>query len=147
MSQLEEILQSLENYSIKGEFTLNPTDVLSRVCNIPVVTDYSGIYLFYDDLDRLIYVGISGREDADGNFLHRKNGLRGRFLTGKQFDGVRRKTLPLEMQKGGIKFLRIKWYVTYCDDCKDIPRTMERNLITAFKVENNGFRPMWNKKD
>ncbi|OWK74315.1 hypothetical protein CBW16_02565 [Flavobacteriaceae bacterium JJC] len=47
----------------------------------------------------------------------------------------------------GIKFLRIKWYVTYCDDCRDIPRTIERDLIAAFKSENNGIRPKWNKQD
>lgn len=147
MSALEKILQRLDDYVIKGEFKLYTTDVLSRVCNIPIVTEYSGVYLFYDDLDRLIYVGISGRQNADGNFVHRKNGLRGRFLTGKQFGDARRKTLPIEMRKDRIKFLKIKWYITYCWDCMDVPRVIEKKIIEAFKIENNGSRPMWNKKD
>lgn len=79
---LKEIIQDLEKYPIKGTFQLYSNDLLSKVCNIPARNDYSGVYLFYDDKGNFIYVGISGREGADGKIIHRKDGLRGRFLKG-----------------------------------------------------------------
>ena len=64
-----------------------------------------------------------------------------KLITGKQFEGARRKIQPLEILKEGIKFLKIKCYLTYFYDCRDIPRKIERELIAAFKMENNGMRP------
>lgn len=145
--KLTGILNSLENYPIKGSFRLAPEDVLSKVCDIPIRKDYSGLYLFYDSNHKLIYVGISGREGADGNIIHRKDGLRGRFLTGKQFGDRRSKTLPIQMKNENIRFLEIRWFVTFGGDSYDIPRKIEEQILDAYKTENNGRRPKWNKRD
>jgi len=147
MSRLKEIIHNLEKYPIKGAFQLYPNDILSRVCNIPVRKDYSGIYLFYDDNGNLIYVGISGREGLSEEIIHRKDGLRGRFLTGKQFGDKRSRTLPNEMKKDGFAFIEVKWFVTYGDKYRDIPRKIEETIIQLFKSENYFNRPKWNKKD
>jgi hypothetical protein len=147
MSKLKELIQNLEKYPIKGTFQLKPDDVLSRACNIPVRSDYSGIYLFYDDKGNLIYVGISGRQSADGKIIHRKDGLRGRFLTGKQFGDKRSKTLPIEMQKEGFAYIQVKWFVTFGGANSDFPRPIEETIIRVYKLEHNGNRPKWNKKD
>jgi hypothetical protein len=147
MKKLKEIIEDLGKYPVKGFFQMSPNDVLSKVCNIPVRNDYSGIYLFYDDKNNLIYVGISGREGADGQVIHRKDGLRGRFLTGKQFGDKRSKTLAVEMIKDGFAFIQIKWFVTYGENMKDFPRSIEEAIIQYYKLENNGNRPKWNKRD
>lgn len=149
MSEVEKIITGLNKYSIKGQFKFSPDDILSQVCNIPVKRDYSGIYLFYEKDNReLIYIGISGRIiTKSGEFAHRKDGLRGRFLTGKQFKDRRSKTLPVQMRKEKITCLEIHWFVTYADNLMDIPRMIEKLLIETFKNENGNKRPKWNKMD
>ncbi len=147
MKKLAELLLDLEVYEIKGTFHFSVNDVLRSVCNIPKRIDYSGLYVFYSQNKELIYVGISGRQGLDGNLIHRQDGLRGRFLTGLQFWGSRSKTLSLQMMLEGIPNLEIHWYVTYGDSATDIPRPIEKSIIQSFKVEHNGVRPLWNKKD
>jgi hypothetical protein len=147
MKNLTELLSDLENYEKKGKFHFSVNDVLSLVCNIPKRNDYSGLYVFYSQDKELIYVGISGRKGSKGDIIHRKDGLRGRFLTGKQFGDRRNKALPIQMKLDGISNLEIYWFVTFGESAKDIPRPIERTIIEAFKMENNGKRPRWNKKD
>jgi len=147
-SKLEKIIAGLNKYTIKGQFKFSPDDVLSQVCNIPVKRDYSGIYLFYEmDNRELIYIGMSGRNTDTGEIIHRKDGLRGRFLTGKQFDSRRSKSLPIQMRIEHISGLEIYWFVTYGDDSKDIPKPIEKLLIKTFKNENENKWPRWNKMD
>ena len=147
MKYLTELLSGLKKYETKGKFHFHVNGVLSLICNIPVRSDYSGLYLFYSNKMELIYVGISGREGSEGNIIHRKDGLRGRFLTGKQFGIRRSKSLPIQMKLDNISSLEIHWFVTFGDNSKDIPRHIERTIIESFKFENNGERPKWNKRD
>jgi hypothetical protein len=147
MKTTSKLLSDLEKYESKGFFYFRESDVLSSVCNIPVRKDYSGLYVFYTQDRELIYVGISGREDRGGSIIHRKDGLRGRFLTGKQFGNRRSKTFPVQMKLDRITSLEIHWFVTYGDDSKDISRHIEKTIIEAFKIENEGKRPKWNKRD
>ena len=146
MKTVAELLSGLEKYETKGKFHFHVKDTLSLVCNIPVRRDYSGLYLFYSDKE-LIYAGISGREGLDGNIIHRGDGLRGRFLTGKQFGDRRSRSIPIQMKLDNISSLEIHWFVTFGDNSKDIPRHIERSIIESFKSENNGKRPKWNRKD
>lgn len=147
MRKTKELLLDLEKYENKGVFYFHINDVLNSVCNIPKRKDNSGLYVFYSENKELVYVGISGREGLDGNIIHRKDGLRGRFLTGKQFGDRRSITLPIQMKLDEISTLEIHWFITYGDKARDIPRPIERALIEMFKTENNGKRPRWNKKD
>ncbi len=109
MKKISELLSDLEKYENKGVFHFRDNDVLSLTCNIPIRKDYSGLYIFYSHDGELIYVGISGREDSDGNIIHRKDGLRGRFLTGKQF-GDRR----IKINCGRIKSSTGKLLLWFC---------------------------------
>ena len=148
MMKLEQHIAGLQNYNNKGTFIFSQNDVLSTVCNIPINHTCSGIYLFFDlESEELIYVGISGREGINGEIIHRKDGLRGRFLTGKQFGSPRRHSLSIKMKVENISALKIDWFITNDGNIKDIPRPIERIIINAFKNENNGRRPIWNKRD
>jgi hypothetical protein len=147
MRKTKELLADLEKYENKGKFYFRINDVLSSVCNIPIRKDYSGLYAFYSENKELIYVGISGRAGLDGNIIHRQDGLRGRFLTGKQFGDRRSKTFPIQMKLDRISILEIHWFVTYGDKAKDIPRPIEKAIIESFKKEHNDQRPLWNKRD
>ncbi len=137
----------LEKYKVKGVFTFDATKKLSEVCNAS--KDKSGIYLIYafrQKKSELIYIGISGRKGIDGAIIHRKDGLRGRFLTGKQFGDRRSLTWPLKMREDGINVLHIHWYVTYDDLVYwDFPRDLEKKLIEKF-YSLNGRLPEWNKE-
>src|SRR5690606_23813547 len=78
---VNQLIQELEKYQLKGSFIFKQTSRLSEVCNIPTQSDLAGLYLFYDnDTNELLYVGISGRTNKDGILIFRKDGLRGRFL-------------------------------------------------------------------
>ena len=147
MKKLTELLSDLEKYEKKGKFHFSVNDVLSSVCNIPKRNNYSGLYVFYSQDKKIVYVGISGRQGLDGNIIHRQDGLRGRFLTGKQFGDRRSKTLPIQMKLDGISNLEIHWFITCGESVKDIPRHIEKNIIETFKIEHDGKRPRWNKKD
>lgn len=140
------ICDELSKYKQTGHFFFNQTDNLSSVCNAP--NDCSGIYLIYA-LEKgkvnLIYFGISGRKDADGNIKHRKNGLRGRFLTGKQFGDRRQITWPIQMKSENIEALDVYWYVTYGELNNDYPRDIEIQLLQDFR-SIHGYLPRWNKK-
>src|SRR4051794_36525100 len=117
------MFDELNKYTRAGHFILKPTDSLVSVCNAP--KDCSGLYIVYA-LEKgrvnLIYIGISGRKGTDGKIIHRQDGLRGRFLTGKQFGDLRKITWPRQMRLENIEALDVYWYVTYDDYCSDFPK-------------------------
>ncbi|MCY7310619.1 MAG: hypothetical protein LH619_07565 [Chitinophagaceae bacterium] len=139
------MFNELNKYKQKGHFFFKHDDNLSAVCNAP--KDCSGIYLIYA-LEKgnvnLIYIGISGRTGKDGNIIHRKDGLRGRFLTGKQFGGLRKTTWPVKIKLDDIEALDIYWFVTHGSQNKDLPRYLEIALLKKFHSINGCF-PRWNK--
>jgi len=142
------VFEELQKYSKTGSFKFEPSDRLSAVCNVG--KSGSGVYLVYASGilgNELIYIGISGQQGPEGKFKHRKDGLRGRFLTGKQFGDLRRIAWPKQMIIEGIEELEVVWFVTYDDDqYKDIPRQIEERLIAQFK-QAHGRWPRWNRKD
>ncbi|MES2455755.1 MAG: hypothetical protein V4594_09455 [Bacteroidota bacterium] len=139
------MFDELKKYKENGHFFFKPEDRLSVVCNAPVKC--SGIYLIYvleQGRVNLIYIGISGRKGEDGNIIHRKDGLRGRFLTGKT-DGILRKTYwPQRMILENIEALDIYWYVTHGKLNQDFPRELEIELLSKYQ-SINGRLPRWNK--
>lgn len=146
MYKFDEVISALQDFAKKGKFLFHQNSSLSAVCNIPEINDYSGIYLFYDNnSNELLYIGISGREINNGEIQHRKDGLRGRLVKGKQFGDFRRKTLSEQMKKENISTLRIEWFVTYGFKEKVIPRKIEILLLNLFLSENNHL-PRWNKE-
>ncbi|WP_313578160.1 hypothetical protein [Chishuiella sp.] len=143
---LTQLIENLENYQLKGNFIFKQNSKLSGICNIPNTNELAGLYLFYDDdTNELLYIGISGRTSKEGNIVFRKDGLRGRFLKGKQFGDFRRNSLPKQMVIESINSLKIKWYGTYHSECFDHPRALEVNLLQTFLKENNRL-PRWNKE-
>lgn len=140
------MFKELEKYTEKGNFLFTSKDKLSKVCTAPNYC--SGIYLIYSIANRrreLIYIGISGRKGIDGNIIHRKDGLRGRFLTGKQFGDRRQITWPKQMHIEKIESLDIHWYVTHGNTNKDFPRDIEVALLNKFK-NTYSVLPRWNKE-
>jgi len=139
------MFDELNKYKTNGHFFFNPTDNLAAVCNAP--GNCSGIYFIYA-LEKgkvnLIYIGISGRKGADGNIMHRKGGIRGRFLTGKQFGDRRSKTWPAKMKEENIEALDIYWWITYDGKVKDFPRDVEEQLLKKYHA-TFGELPRWNK--
>ena len=146
MERSYRVFEILEKYKEHGQFTFKPTDRLSQVCNAP--REGSGIYLIYADVvnsKRLIYIGISGREGANGEIIHRKDGLGGRIVKGKQFGDRRQVTWPHKMQEDGISTLIIKWYITYGEFNKDIPRKLENGFLDELLKRNESL-PIWNNE-
>ncbi len=140
------MFDELKKYKRSGHFFFKSSDNLSMVCNAP--NDCSGLYLVYA-LERqkvnLIYIGISGRQGVDGNIIHRQDGLRGRFLTGKQFGALRKISWPQQMKLEGIEALDVYWYVTYDGNDKDFPKKLEDELLMKHK-SLYGVLPRWNRK-
>lgn len=139
------MFKELNKYKQQGHFFFKPTDNLADVCNAP--KEASGIYLIYA-LEKgkvnLIYIGISGRE-VNGVFKHRKDGLRGRFLTGKTKGLLRKIYWPQKMKEEGIDALDVYWYVTYSSQNQDLPRDVEVDLLLKYR-DVFGELPRWNSK-
>ena len=140
------MLSILEKYKQKGSFTFKIGDNLRDVCNAP--SNCSGLYLIYafeKGKEQLIYIGISGRSGKNGEIIHRKDGLRGRFVSGKQFGDRRQHSWANQMKLETIERLRIQWYVTHGEFNSDLPRDIEIKLLHEFDPVNNTI-PRWNKR-
>lgn len=136
----------LEKYKEKGSFEFSDNDNLSRCCNAP--NHSSGIYLIYSDgvsLENLIYIGISGRSGSDGEIIHRKDGLGGRIVKGKQFGEPRRNSWSKKMKKDCFDKIIVEWFVTFGNYNNDFPRPIENKLLQVLLLKN-GQLPIWNKK-
>jgi hypothetical protein len=115
-------------------------------CNAP--KNSSGIYTIYAEEikpENLIYIGISGREGTDGQIIHRKDGIGGRIVKGKQFGEPRRKSWPEKMKEDGISKIHVKWFVTYGRLNQDFPRPIEYRLL-RLSLALSGKLPLWNKE-
>lgn len=140
------MFEELNKYQENGDFIFKPLDNLNDVCNAP--NHSSGIYFIYAEektLQNLLYIGISGRRDKKGNIKHRKDGLRGRFLTGKTDGVLRKKYWPQKMNQEGIKSLHIYWYVTHGKFNVDFPRDLEILFLTRFVTKYKRL-PRWNRE-
>jgi hypothetical protein len=140
------MFNDLDRFKENGAFEFNQTDTLSHVCNAP--KDNSGIYLvFADKVDdnNLIYIGISGWKGERGQIIHRKDGLGGRIVKGKQFGEARRKSWPLKMVEDNFKTLYVKWFITFSDYDQVIPRPIEIAYLELF-LQKYERLPLWNKE-
>ena len=140
------MFDELEKYKEQGSFFFRSEDRLSEVCNAP--KDCSGLYLIYSLKQgkvELIYIGISGRRGSDNKIIHRKDGLRGRFLTGKQFGDRRSITWPVQMKIDGIEALHVHWFVTFGSCNSDFPRELEEKFLSKYATIYGAW-PSWNKK-
>lgn len=144
------MFDELTKYRHEGHFLLRPHDNLREVCNAP--NNYSGVYLVYalkqGKID-LIYVGRSGKHNADGSMFIRKAGLGGlkdRIVNGHQFGKIPRRISWLnQMAKKKIEALDIYWYVTHNDSYSDCPRVVENKLL-QIHVDTFGRLPRWNNE-
>ena len=131
----------LNKYS-NNKYEFSQNDKLSEVCNAP--RDKSGVYLVFDSSDKnnikLIYIGRSG-EMRDGVIKHRKDGLYGRLVKGKQFDEPRRQSWPKKMKEMGISVVTVLWFDTGNDDPEEIEDRLLSEVISTF-----GALPIWNNK-
>jgi hypothetical protein len=140
------MLKSLELFKEKGQFEFTTIDNLSNCCNAP--RHSSGVYLIFAEkikTSNLIYIGISRRESPEGKIIHRKDGIGGRIVNGKQFGVNRRRSWPKKMNEDGIKKIIVKWYVTYGKLNEDFPRNIENSFLSSLLLKN-GSLPLWNKK-
>lgn len=143
---IERILTEITSKYISDFFIFRPSDSLSYVCNAPsFASGFYIIYAFVNGKYNLVYIGISGLENKNGLFKHRKDGIRGRFLTGKQFGERRQVAWSKKMEQEKIEHLKIHWYITYDDGVKDVPRDIEEKLLKEYYTLN-GSLPIWNNR-
>lgn len=147
MSSLKDFISNLNKYPIKGNYIFKINDDWKATCNINKNKNYSGIYLFFTNKNKLIYVGISGIETKENTIKHRRDGLWGRLVNGKQFDVRRSISIKNKMKSENIPYIKVYWFVTYGEGYTDFPRHIEIEIIKMYKLENNGIRPGWNIKD
>ena len=135
------MFRQLDSCPHQGSFVLAASDSLAARCNAPA--DCPGIYLVWADTadgTALIYVGCSGRQEADGRIRHRQGGIRDRLVNGKQFGQARRKSWPLKMAELGFHRLIVRWYDTAQAD----PHAVERALLDEYRATHHRL-PLWNK--
>jgi hypothetical protein len=139
------MFDELEIYTQHGHFFYKQDYELSDVCNAPI--DESGVYIIYKlknyNVD-MIYIGSSGKIDSIGKIKHRKGGLFGSLVNGKQFGDVRRISWSRKMKKEKIEAVDVYWYVTYNEKVKDNPLEIEKKLRQRY-FEIYGRLPEWNE--
>jgi len=72
------MLDELGKYKENGHFFYQPNESLAMACNAP--NDKSGVYMVYalkNGRIELIYIGRSGKKEADGKMFVRTAGLGG----------------------------------------------------------------------
>ena len=79
----------------------------------------------------------------DGKLKVRKGGMRDRIVNGKQFEQPRRVSWAIKMKDDRINQILVKWYVTLDEYHKDIPTSMEGQLIQKY-FNGHGKLPFWN---
>lgn len=131
----------LNKYPNNGSFEFQSTDSLSKVCKAP--TDKSGVYMVYavkGNTKQLIYIGCSGLEEK-GKIKHRKDGIYGRLVKGKQFGEARKKSWLNKIIEMSLDKLEIKWW----DTGEDFPQIVEFCLLVEY-MSVNCRMPEWNMK-
>ena len=143
------MFDELTKYKQNNHFFYTPTQSLRESCNAPA--DRSGVYLVYalaNGKIELIYIGCSGKKNADGTMFIRKAGLGGlkdRIVNGHQFGKTPgRISWPTQMLIENIEALDVYWYATHGSDCTDCPKEVERTLLKNH-LAFSGKLPRWNK--
>jgi hypothetical protein len=138
------MFDALLEYSHNGIFEFKIENELSEVCN--AAKNAGGVYLVYkeiEDIENLIYIGMSGKIKQDGTYSIRKDGgIYGRLVNGNQFNGKRRRTWPKQMKTDKIDKLIIHWYVTLDKATQDIPAYVEGLLLQSY-FSIYGKLPAW----
>lgn len=104
----------------------------------------SGVYIVLFD-NKIIYIGSSGKMQQNGELKSRKDAIFDRIVNGKQFNGVRNKTWPIEMLNCNFDKIEIQWFVTFDKKHQHIPTYVEALLLQRH-FEIYGCLPQWNKK-
>jgi hypothetical protein len=136
MHVLEQLLRKFPEH---GEFEFESESDLRELA--VAVPDSPGIYIFENHNGELCYVAKSGTLLQNGNF--RDQLLKKRI--GNRQDGIpRQRFLREKLQITGWKFIRIRWFVTFSDEIKEIPAKVEAEVLQAYFLEH-GELPLWNK--
>ena len=148
---IEKAQESLSRFKRSGKFNFGPNDQLGEVCNAP--HDAGGIYLIIGNSGsrRELYdIGHSGRILENGDVDLRKDGFRGRFLSGKEKgipgkgQGSRNKVWPQKIDYYSVSQLEIHWYVTLDSQNEVCPKVLKNELVNSF-VGQFGHKPEWKK--
>lgn len=129
-----------------GEVIVNQSDNFKQKIKNEIPNHY-GVYLIYDDSNRLIYIGKSGEAKSDGSFSDQK--LPKRIAMGKRENGEQGYVFfPKKMKTEKINNLKFQWFIT-CGDKRDkgnelLPATAEANLIQEY-FNTKKKLPPWNK--
>jgi len=137
--------KELEKYTVKGNFTFTQEDNLEAVCNASETA--SGVFIVYataNNVKELIMVGSTGTVQNDGTLKSKNGGLYDKIVNGHQFAKTGRKySWPAQMKKENIDTLEIFWFETFNDAAKEIPTSVEGQILQNF-LNENGKLPRWN---
>lgn len=137
------MFDELNKYSNNGHFNFKLGDSLQIVSN--KVPNLPGVYYIIGtvkDIFELVYIGKSGTMQQNGKF--KKQLLRTRI--NNNHGKISRENYFLEkMESEKIVQLRIYWFVTYDENHKDLPASVEAELLQKY-FNQHQVLPLWNKE-
>ncbi|WP_348797166.1 hypothetical protein [Flavobacterium adhaerens] len=138
--------KGLEKFTVKGDFKFSQEDNLEIVCNASETA--SGIFLVFAVVENgakeLLMVGSTGTVQNDGTLKSKNGGLYDKIVNGHQFAKTARKySWPTQMKKESIEMLEVHWFETFNESKKEIPTSVEGQVLQAF-LDENGKLPKWN---
>lgn len=131
-------------FPVRGDFTLDPGELISKAVTSHNVPNQFGVYVISSNTcsgRTVIYIGKAGTVTADGSW--KEQGIRKR-LTKKQGDQRRNDFFKRIMEEGQFYGLQFEWFVTFDDESKITPALAEAELLQAYFSEY-GRLPKHNK--
>ena len=132
-----------KRFPTRGSFRLRHGEDLRSCIARNGVPRMPSVYLIYAVRNRraeLLLIGMSGTLRTDGSF---KKQMLAERLRRKQGRKPRAEFYREEMQKRNLEALEFKWWVTFDDKTRVIPRKAEADLLQAY-FDDHGRLPPWN---
>jgi hypothetical protein len=134
--------ETLAAFTEKGKFYFSEKDKLAVECNAPNLPGIYIIYAKHSDGLELRFVGSSGTISQNGTFG--ANTLKHRMLIRR--DGSdREEFLRKKLRSEHLDYFEIHWFVTFHDNTKYLPRSIEGCLIQEYFQQFQKLPP-WNKE-
>jgi hypothetical protein len=144
---LNETLQAFRDKFDNGKFSLQLCDNLTKVIRLNKIPQEPGVYIIYllvEDTARILYIGMAGTIQKNGQFKDQK--LAGRLKSKQMWKDKkysRAKFYKMMMKVLNINKLDFEWFVTFDDTSKVIPAKAEADLMQAY-FDDKKELPDWN---
>ena len=133
MNSFTKLLNDYANQYRNGCFIYRSGDKIKKVSQ--GCPDKYGVYVIYgvNNKSEVIYIGAAGTVDKHGNF--KKQGIKGRISNTRNNNEAPDKYYRKILETHGYSYLKFKWFITFDNTNKILPKFAEAKLIQYYYKE------------